>query len=931
MAVQRERVIRAAEKHVAKGRLEAAIREYRKVLSDFPDDVGTLNRLGDLYARIEHTDEAVELFERIAGSYTNDGFFVKAIAIYKKIIKLDPTRLEIYERLAELYHKQGLVNEARTQYQVLADYYLKHDNATSAVAIYRKMVDLEPENPSHHAKLAELYQDQGFVDKAIAEYRTIAELMLDAGHPQQASKVYARALDVDAEDLGFIREAAKKLHDAGHNAEAARFLIRAGELNPEARKIAEAIGLKPKEPETPTPAPDAVEPAAPEPVDVETTEASTTVPSEDAVDEGSGADAALVQAAEEEIVLDLDEDLDDLDTALEEAEDAVEAAAEPEPDALVESEAEADPLSMTQTGEIELDLDDVFELEMEDEEPSPSLVQPPADMAQDQVGRAFLREEDTPGDDLSFDETSLDPKPEVADRVDEDDELEEDTATTEPMWLEEDARGEATEEPTGSGVTEVELDFLERTAAELHPPESPPADADNLVAEAEVLVKYEMDVKAEEKLAEALKLDAEHLGAHVLLLEIEAAEGEPEAVRARADRLRELAEAQERSDVWERALQNLNELGYDFATPPTPEALETQADESPARDEPSDADEPAPQPFSLRLDEAREAEAPPPPPAEPAAPAGRRPRLTSDRRISKLLEDLEADVLPRRRKTRRPAADLEEPTAAASAEMPPSLPAEPDDLTLHGIFDEVEVGDGSTPFAPPEAVESADEVFDPERDLEPPPVRMPEEDSGVSWLDEVTTAPAADVEGGPAGPEIYEDEDDFFDLAAELEQELSEEDIFEGGDEDLAAAPEEQTLEEIVAGFKKGVSESLSPEDFDTHFNLGIAYREMGLLDEAIGEFQVAAKSRAHLVECCSMLGLSFLEKGLPELAAKWYQRGLQTSDLSEEETLGLLYDMGNAYLAAGDRESAQKTFVEAYGINSNYRDVVAKLEELRT
>ena len=118
-------MIRAAEKYVAKGKLEAAIKEYRKVLAENPNDANTLNRVGDLYARIERFDEAVKLFSQIAEQYTRDGFFVKAIAIYKKIIKLDPTSLAVYERLAELYHKQGLLNEARTQYQVLADYYEK--------------------------------------------------------------------------------------------------------------------------------------------------------------------------------------------------------------------------------------------------------------------------------------------------------------------------------------------------------------------------------------------------------------------------------------------------------------------------------------------------------------------------------------------------------------------------------------------------------------------------------------------------------------------------------------------------------------------------------------------------------------------------------------------------------------------------------------
>ena len=200
------------------------------------------------------------------------------------------------------------------------------------------------------------------------------------------------------------------------------------------------------------------------------------------------------------------------------------------------------------------------------------------------------------------------------------------------------------------------------------------------------------------------------------------------------------------------------------------------------------------------------------------------------------------------------------------------------------------------------------------------------EDTGSgSWLDEadrdrpVASAPSES---------LFDEEDDFFDLAAQLEQELSQEDLFHGG-ESLLVQPAEQSLEEIVEGFKKGVAEHLSPTDYDTHFNLGIAYREMGLLDEAIGEFQIAAKDARHLVLCCSMLGLCFLDKGLPELAVKWYRRGLEAPGLSEEDNLGLLYDLGCAYLDLDDKASAYKAFVDLYGINTNYRDVVARIEEL--
>ena len=238
MALRREQVVQTAEKLVARGKIEAAIREYRKVLSEQPNDPTTLNRVGDLYARIDRPGEAVRFFTQIAEDYTKDGFFVKAIAIYKKIIKLDPIRLEVYERLAELYHRQGLVNEARTQYQVLADYYLKHDNPASALSIYERLAQLEPDNPSPRVKLAELYQEQHLTDKAMGEYVAIAALMISHRRPEQAVQVYERALDVDSENLTFVADGVAALRRAGHAGAAAKLLASAVKRNPAAKMLA---------------------------------------------------------------------------------------------------------------------------------------------------------------------------------------------------------------------------------------------------------------------------------------------------------------------------------------------------------------------------------------------------------------------------------------------------------------------------------------------------------------------------------------------------------------------------------------------------------------------------------------------------------------------------------------------------------------------
>src|SRR5438874_9213071 len=107
MAVQRDKVIANAEKLVAKGKIDAAIKEYERLLDESPNDVNTLNRIGDLWVRINRNDEAVKVFTKIADHYSKDGFFLKAIAIYKKINKVDPSELEVYVKVADLAFRKG--------------------------------------------------------------------------------------------------------------------------------------------------------------------------------------------------------------------------------------------------------------------------------------------------------------------------------------------------------------------------------------------------------------------------------------------------------------------------------------------------------------------------------------------------------------------------------------------------------------------------------------------------------------------------------------------------------------------------------------------------------------------------------------------------------------------------------------------------------
>src|SRR4051794_24946361 len=214
MAVQRDKVITSAEKLVAKGKIEPAIKEYERLLDDNPNDVNTLNRIGDLWVRINRNDEAVKVFIKIAEHYAKDGFFLKAIAIYKKINKLDPSKLEVYGKLADLYAKQGLAMEAKSQYQVLADYYLKHGDPNAALGIYRKISELDPNSINVHVKLADLHSQIGQTAEALKEYDRVGRMLLKRGMLDEAVQVFKKALKIDAKNIELVESLITALLEA---------------------------------------------------------------------------------------------------------------------------------------------------------------------------------------------------------------------------------------------------------------------------------------------------------------------------------------------------------------------------------------------------------------------------------------------------------------------------------------------------------------------------------------------------------------------------------------------------------------------------------------------------------------------------------------------------------------------------------------------
>jgi len=140
---------------------------------------------------------------------------------------------------------------------------------------------------------------------------------------------------------------------------------------------------------------------------------------------------------------------------------------------------------------------------------------------------------------------------------------------------------------------------------------------------------------------------------------------------------------------------------------------------------------------------------------------------------------------------------------------------------------------------------------------------------------------------------------------------------------------------ELKHDLESGVSQA--DEDPETHYNLGIAFREMGLLDEAIGELQKTCQAvdRGHsfpqVMQTYTWLAQCFLEKGVPEASIRWYDKALAVPTIDEDTRTALHYELAAAYEAAADKPAALKHFMEVYGRNIDYRDVAERIKALKS
>ncbi len=233
MAINRSKVQAQAQKFVLKGQVDKAIKEYLTLLDDDSGDLKVCQKLGDLYAKKGNKANACEQYNKIAQDYQEKGFYLKAIAVYKQIVRLDPDDLGIYLKLGDLYHKQGLAGEAMAQYRIAAGRYEKDGKVQEALEIIGKMADIDPSNVMMRVKLAENYVKEGLKEKALDEVLKAGTELSGQGKREELIDLYEKFAKAAQSNKELFKELGKAYLDKGDNTKAIENLKNALKIDPD--------------------------------------------------------------------------------------------------------------------------------------------------------------------------------------------------------------------------------------------------------------------------------------------------------------------------------------------------------------------------------------------------------------------------------------------------------------------------------------------------------------------------------------------------------------------------------------------------------------------------------------------------------------------------------------------------------------------------
>ena len=212
MAIDRSSVLHSAQLFASRGQFDAAINEWKKLAAESPGDGSIFNSIGELYLKRNATSNAVAAFVQAANAFRAEGATLKAIATFKKILKLDPSQYDVFRHLGDLNAERGLLSSAVQDYLTLGKHYLKAGKSKDALDIYKKIVSQDPSNLDAQQRVAELCLQENMQDEATKVYLQLGRERSAQQRYGEAKEAYQAVLRIEpanSEAAQFIEHFAK--------------------------------------------------------------------------------------------------------------------------------------------------------------------------------------------------------------------------------------------------------------------------------------------------------------------------------------------------------------------------------------------------------------------------------------------------------------------------------------------------------------------------------------------------------------------------------------------------------------------------------------------------------------------------------------------------------------------------------------------------
>jgi tetratricopeptide (TPR) repeat protein len=805
-------LIKEAQKYLAKGQLDKAIATWEKIVLEYPDG-SNYNFIGDLYLKKGDRKSSVESFLKAAHFFREEGFSLKALALFKKVLNISPANAAALYALGELSEEKELVTDAIKYYLATADSLAKEGKKDELFDIYSRILSLSPSNIPLRIKVAEILFKQGLISDAAKEYLAIAGIYESKGDFQKSEEYCRKAIDMQPLNkdavigLSYLYEKAGKRDKAAEVMKEATVLFhenievlsRAAEVSLAVNDTLNAKNFLTKINE----------------LDPDNAK-SRGLLGEIYLEEGS----PEMAWAEYRFIIDWMIREKRYDEAV----------------GLFERFRDIDPLE-TGMGLVSLHKQLGNEPKIIEELVSLGDIYQGKGMLDDALscfGEALERE---PGNDF------------VRKRI-------------------ADLKGEPLEDITDAASVIESAEGAEPAGTDKSGHISVKAEKtlDEIFTEADIFIRYGLLNEAQE-LMEGLRLKVpENMDLHLRLKNIYAELDDKESAVTECIILSELYK---RNGDRENAEKILRE-GYEIS--------------------PED------------------------------------PRL-AEKGLTCLLE----------------------PTSLASgstAEFPGASSGEPDLVEDH----DEELAEADF-YARQGLIQEALKIllklqtrFPDNRDIAERLFSL-EGGAGISYAQELPEAmgqeqsyeasqedkaPIETVPGGEArGKEEPEEKPEPEPEQKDYEGFLSEQEIVEA--QEMAEPALDDDVMEIFQEFKKGLEDQLEDEDSETHYNLGIAYKEMGLVDDAIKEFQTARNDKKRFLQSSSMLGVCYMEKGLYSLAIDVLSKILESRTEQDESHWSIKYDLAEAYEKNNNLREALDLYTEVYGWNAKFRNASEKIGVLKT